>query len=536
MKKPIALIILVNAVAALIGRAEIRFTGEVVPPSPDDWSTAAFTVVGQSGAGEVEVDGGSSLISSNVCYLGFSAGGEGEVSVSGVGSIFSVKGGTIFHPANLYVGRNGNGVIHISDGGTISCDHDSYFGFAFGTVGNASVDGAGSGFSSSRRIHVGYGGQSTLRITDGAAVSTEGAVRIASSGGSEGEVVVTGAGSSMTAYNVWVGFGGEGTLQISSNGTVDALYAFIGHGTPMSEASVAGSGSSLTLDYDLMAGSEGNGTLDVSGGGTVNAGRDIFIGYESTSTGIVSVSGTGSDLSTVEDLRVGRDGNGTLRISDGGEGSSDDCIYIGDNPDSEGEVFVEGAGSTLLASYLYVGYEGRGRLYITNGGLVRVDSRLTIDWDYTMSSYVKMDSGGMLAIASDHETETLSEFRRLFSYGEIQYFDGTDWVVLTNFTPEEYYTLEYDGTYNILTIGSTSEPPGTEPVDVGTIWIDCLAGNQVAVSWNSSNAANYSVESTTNLVSGIWQNVATNIIGVDGTMSVTGPVDRAVNFYRVKSH
>ena len=83
-------------------------------------------------------------------------------------------------------------------------------------------------------------------------------------------------------------------------------------------------------------------------------------------------------------------------------------------------------------------------------------------------------------------------------------------------------------------VAMTSEPSG--PPEVGSISVDVLSGNEVAISWISSNAANYVVESTTNLVAGPWIDVVTNVVGIGGSMSVTDTVDNTAAFYRVYSY
>lgn len=74
------------------------------------------------------------------------------------------------------------------------------------------------------------------------------------------------------------------------------------------------------------------------------------------------------------------------------------------------------------------------------------------------------------------------------------------------------------------------------PPEVGEISASLLSGNEIVISWMSSNAANYAVENTTNLVSGPWVDAVTNLVGTGGSMSVTDTVEQAVSFYRVYSY
>ena len=68
----------------------------------------------------------------------------------------------------------------------------------------------------------------------------------------------------------------------------------------------------------LYVGKQGAGTLNISDG-TVVSNTDGYIGYYLGSMGTVTVTGEGSELNNSEDLRVGYlDGEGTLNIMDGG--------------------------------------------------------------------------------------------------------------------------------------------------------------------------------------------------------------------------
>ena len=60
-----------------------------------------------------------------------------------------------------------------------------------------------------------------------------------------------------------------------------------------------------------------DGTLDITNGGVVNNGSS-YIGHEPSSTGVVTVDGTGSMWTNRRSLYVGHNGSGTLNITNGG--------------------------------------------------------------------------------------------------------------------------------------------------------------------------------------------------------------------------
>ena len=123
----------------------------------------------------------------------------------------------------------------------------------------------------------------------------------------------------------------------------------------------------------------GAGTLAVNSGSTLTSDA-CFLGYNSGSTGTVTVSGAGSAWDVTSppldpggpeynpNLYVGCSGNAALKITNGGTVSDSDYTCLGYNSGSTGTVTVDGLGSTLGALGLYVGCGGSGTITVTNGG------------------------------------------------------------------------------------------------------------------------------------------------------------------------
>ncbi len=178
---------------------------------------------------------------------------------------------------------------------------------------------------------------STLIITAGATVNNSGTSTIGNSYGSTGLVTVSGTGSTWNTNNIYAGI--------------------------------------------LYVGNSGNGILNVTGGGAVSD-RIGWVAYDSGSTGVVTVDGTGSTWSTTS-LRVGYSGTGTLNITNGGcvlgAGTGYSNAYVGYNSNSRGTMTVSGPGSTFSSSNglldLYIGYGGAGTASVTNGGNVSSETR-----------------------------------------------------------------------------------------------------------------------------------------------------------------
>lgn len=100
-----------------------------------------------------------------------------------------------------------------------------FIGLNAGSAGEALVTGAGSSWTSSSWLVVGYGGAGKLEIASGGvAFSTGGSLGEFS--GSVGEVLVTGAGSTWTNFSeLYVGWEGAATVEIADGGAVSNSYA-----------------------------------------------------------------------------------------------------------------------------------------------------------------------------------------------------------------------------------------------------------------------------------------------------------------------
>lgn len=162
----------------------------------------------------------------------------------------------------------------------------------------------------------------------------------------------------------------SGTAQITSGTALSSTAELSSTGA----VTVSGTGTLWTNSSYLYVGLNGNGTLDIQNGGVVSTGSGYigsgYIGRGTGSTGLVTVSGTGSQWTNSTPLYVGFSGNGTLNIQNGGVVSSTYC-FIGNDAGSTSLVTVSGAGSQWTNSaYLFVGYFGSGTLTVAAGGKV----------------------------------------------------------------------------------------------------------------------------------------------------------------------
>lgn len=183
-----------------------------------------------------------------------------------------LKGGIEVTIGNqLGIGRRSVGILEISEGSVVTIDDQTLMGHGQDGNGRMTVTGAGSEFrqegggSNNRNILVGFhanNGQGTLEVLDGGKVTTVRSVTAATVSGTTGTVLVSGAGSNITAT-----VAGEG-LVVGGRTNSGGLAG----GTATATFSNGGSG-----DFDLLRvfandpSSNEVGTLVLDGSGGVRA-------------------------------------------------------------------------------------------------------------------------------------------------------------------------------------------------------------------------------------------------------------------------
>jgi len=139
-----------------------------------------------------------------------------------------------------------------------------------------------------------------------------------------------------------------------------------------------GGGSTLTVSGFSLSNASldsiGTGTLTIIGGGVVSdhgAGADV--GLEPGDSGIVTVSGAGSQWNSTGFV-LGAFGQGALTVENGGSVNTGGGA-IGEFSGASGTVTVTGSGSQLNAEALSLGVSGgQGTLTVENGGTLNVTS------------------------------------------------------------------------------------------------------------------------------------------------------------------
>ncbi len=240
-----------------------------------------------------------------------SYGPPAEMKRSGSTGVVTVDGpdSTFYSGESLYVGESGHGTLNIKDRGSVVSEGQAYLGSYLGSVGTATVAGAGSTWSIADWFEIGIDGKGILDIRNGGAASIgDGGVSLAWWAGSEAVVKVDGNGSTWTNTGELEFGEGAGQLRITNGGAVAA-----------SDLSLSAS-SLLAIDI-------GKGSLLNLGGGTITndgmvrmaAGADVAPGdYSPINAGswvggrvyepIGGVWDTSSHVFTVAELITGAAG------------------------------------------------------------------------------------------------------------------------------------------------------------------------------------------------------------------------------------
>ncbi|EEA04642.1 hypothetical protein BH160DRAFT_0174 [Burkholderia sp. H160] len=247
----------------------------------------------------------------------------------------------------------------------------------------------------------------TFIVPTGANVVLSG-IHIGQAAGSTGLINVNGGSISTTnaESQYYTGFNGSGTFTVSNGGTVTSLsQSYVGYNSGSSGVlTVDGHGSQYTNTGFFVVGNGGPAQLNVTNGGAVSSpGATLQIGGGSTATALVS--GTNSSLTAGTYLGVGVSSGsaGTLTITDGGMATSGRGTYLafdgasGSVPASTGTITVSNGG-LLTSPLLVIGTSGPADLHIESNGAVSISGRTIVGADAGTSSLEVSGPGASLTV------------------------------------------------------------------------------------------------------------------------------------------
>jgi len=372
-------------------QAGITTSGNLDPSDPSTWTSLTHGYIGKTLDGTLRIDGGSDVLA-YYSYVGNNGGVTGAVTVDGAGSTWTTG-------RNLLLGMSGRGTLSITGGGSVTSggvegntSYGNTIAWLTGSTGEATVDGAGSTWTSNCDFNVGYYGNGTLSITNGGSVISgySGTYNFGSYIGTfakaTGKVTVDGSGSTWT--NNWplnVGHKGNGELSITNGGEVVSNSGCIGCNSGSNgTVTVDGSDSHWSINNVLQVGSGGNGTLQITNGAAVTVNRTTYVAQTAASTGCIDFGPSGGTLTTASLAASPSSltGNGTVIT----RGLVSDVDLVFDSPDSlkqtlafNGDnqnitVKVDMTAGTTGA--IGAGYAGKGTLKILKGTSVSSEEGL----------------------------------------------------------------------------------------------------------------------------------------------------------------
>ncbi len=346
-------------------------TGTLVVTNSATLQTGATFYVSEGGTAYLTVSAGGTASATGLSgqiRIANDEGSYGEATVTGSGS--SLKAA---NNGSIIAGYSGTGVLTIQDSATAEADggYIGYYGTATGTV-TVQSNGSWNLASTGTDLTIGYrsGSVGTLNILTGGSVDVGDRTYLGDFAGAQGTINVTGSGSQFETRNLYVGDAGTGTLNMSG-GTVTVEYPLSVGVQTGSTGTVTNDGGTLTVGLSLLVGEAGTGTATIKNGGSLSVTDVTRIGQNASSTGDLTITGSGSTWTASGNVSAGYEGIGTLSIQDGATATLSGELLVGDKAGSTGTATVDAA--TMTAGAILVGSAGTGTMTLSGGGTVTAD-------------------------------------------------------------------------------------------------------------------------------------------------------------------
>jgi T5SS/PEP-CTERM-associated repeat protein len=314
----------------------------------DGFGFGSGTALVQTGA-QLNVTGGTSIDSD----------GTNQMTVSGSGSQLNTDA------LNVATSRTAN--LLVEKGATASVTGATTMASNSGSSAQLTLDGAGTELTTAALV-VGNAGNGTVVVKNGAIASVTGNTSVAS-GGAQGALTVSGAGSQFNAANLL--FGGQGQLTINAAGTVNvgSLNLDAYSQTVNESVLVSGAGSQLNVSGDAYIATGSQGSFVANQGASVSITGGAGIGSSSL-PGTVSLDGAGTTWQS-GNLGVGFGAQGTMAITNAATADVG-SLQMGEN--ALATLTVSGSGSQVTADYAAIGVGAQANVSITAGAQATVDT------------------------------------------------------------------------------------------------------------------------------------------------------------------
>lgn len=339
-----------------------------------DGSTGTLGV-GYRGNGTLLIQGGAEITSGRG-EIGTLAGSNGNLTISGENTSWTINNGSPRTVNMMVVGQGGTGTLRVETGALLH-NESGYIGFFNGSSGSATVTGADSVWTNTRDLYVGFLGDGNLAVEAGGVVSV-GRTLFTSLNHLDGNGEINTKGLVVDNYD----------LEFNSERGPSQTISF------GSDSEDLGS-LHLTMDGTggLGAGYRSQGSLTIQDGLTIQSSAG-WLGYRDGSEGVALVSGAGTKWEIGGSLFVGHFGQGELTIENGAV-VQNTFANIGDKGGT-GVVVVSGAGSEWNNTQVRI---VDGSVTVQGGALVT-------------STSVSSDPAGSISITGSNSAwNTTGDFR-----------------------------------------------------------------------------------------------------------------------------
>jgi T5SS/PEP-CTERM-associated repeat protein len=346
-----------------------------------DGAGTTVTSVGFS-ASSLTLTGGASIIDKGTGDI------EGGTSVISGGAKFSTTSdltvGTCTFSSGARVTAGGNLFAYVT-GTVLTIESGAKLAAAAAVFNNrTTIAGTGSALTIKGLATIGDFAAVTITVESGGHFQA-GSANLGSA--AQNWLVVTGQGSSaIVTGKLDVGRSGLGSLLVEAKGSAQAGALTVGDKAGTSSKSVGrvivtGAGSTLTARGAFTLGADGTGDLTISAGGALVADGIFEAGALHGGVGAGIVTGAHSSLQYASTLVIGALGSGALSVEAGGvvaaKKGGPGTIEIGASAGGNGSVVVGGTGSMLEGTLLAIGGTGlaaggTGRITVDTGGAVLV--------------------------------------------------------------------------------------------------------------------------------------------------------------------
>ena len=437
-------------------------------------------VVATDGTGTATVSDGAVLNNAGDFWIGYQGNSVGTLTIDDATANVTTSNAGNLQIGGRTDGSGGTGTLTVQNGGTLNVADETYIGGNSTASGTLVVTGPGSTYfqkdgSVNDLLRIGYGGAGTAEVRDGGRIDAEGIVIGGLAGSAQANLLVTGSNSGTPSTVdidgfLYVGDARRGTMTVEQGAQVrvatslPAERLFIGDDNAADGSKLTITGPGSRVDYhgtgDVSVGNAGGSLadpaiLEVSSGGVFSAvprnpdqsiasQARIIVGDLSGGNGRINVSGTdsfveasaiyvgdgdtsstgaltifGGTVKTIGEFQAGSNGNGVGVVNVQGSTSVLEVgttFSLGDDlpgdGSASGSLSVGGGGTVTNGSHAYIGHFTGSIGFANIGNSSPATSSWTIGGELTLagtetssqtsgSGELNVNSGGLVVIASN---------------------------------------------------------------------------------------------------------------------------------------